>query len=171
MRDKDTFALREMFQYFSLAEKPFDHWEIITLWRAFQIIDKSRHGLVKMTYSEDNWWCSWVEQRGDLKGQNVYMWRGELSVKGSINSIELWVSSLFVAWISFQFLFVCCFFSFVQVIFTSSAFWPCEQVTTGINVSHSFLRSCTQLDSLTWTCIGHIHIFHHLDKKYRTEHC
>ena len=88
MRDKDTFALREMFQYFSLAEKPFDHWEIITLWRAFQIIDKSRHGLVKMTYSEDNWWCSWVEQRGDLRGQNVYMERGELSVNGSIDSLS-----------------------------------------------------------------------------------
>ena len=57
MRDKDTSALREMFQYSSLAKKPFDQWEIATHWRAFQIQDKSRHGLVKMTYSGDNWWC------------------------------------------------------------------------------------------------------------------
>ena len=33
MRDKDTSALREMFQYSSLAEKPFDQWEIVTHWR------------------------------------------------------------------------------------------------------------------------------------------
>ena len=33
MRDKDTSAVREMFQYSSLAEKPFDQWEIATLWR------------------------------------------------------------------------------------------------------------------------------------------
>ena len=43
MRDKDTYALREMFQYSSLAEKPLDQWEIATHWRAFQIQDKSRH--------------------------------------------------------------------------------------------------------------------------------
>ena len=30
MRDKDTSALKEMFQYSSLAEKPFDRWEIAT---------------------------------------------------------------------------------------------------------------------------------------------
>ena len=30
MRDKDTSALREMFQYSSLAEKPLDQWEIAT---------------------------------------------------------------------------------------------------------------------------------------------
>ena len=30
MRDKDTYALREMFQYSSLAEKPLDQWEIAT---------------------------------------------------------------------------------------------------------------------------------------------
>ena len=34
MRDKDTSALREMFQYSSLAEKPLDQWEIATDWRA-----------------------------------------------------------------------------------------------------------------------------------------
>ena len=28
MRDKDTYALREIFQYSSLAEKPLDQWEI-----------------------------------------------------------------------------------------------------------------------------------------------
>ena len=28
MRDKDTSALREMFQYSSLAEKPLDQWDI-----------------------------------------------------------------------------------------------------------------------------------------------
>ena len=33
MRYKDTSALREMFQYFSLAEKPLDQWEIATHWR------------------------------------------------------------------------------------------------------------------------------------------
>ena len=33
MRDKDTSAVREMFQYSSLAEKPFDQWEIATHWR------------------------------------------------------------------------------------------------------------------------------------------
>ena len=44
MRDKDTSALREMFQYSSLTEKPFDQWEIATHLRAFQIQDKSRHG-------------------------------------------------------------------------------------------------------------------------------
>ena len=43
MRDKDTSALREMFQYSSLAEKPLDQWEIATNWGAFQIQDKSRH--------------------------------------------------------------------------------------------------------------------------------
>ena len=42
MRDKDTSAKREMFQYSSLAEKPLDQWEIATYWRAFQIQDKSR---------------------------------------------------------------------------------------------------------------------------------
>ena len=41
MRDKDTSALREMFQYSSLAEKPFDQWEIATHWRAFQIQEKT----------------------------------------------------------------------------------------------------------------------------------
>ena len=40
MRDKDTSALREMFQYSSLTEKPFDQWEVATHWRQ----DKSRHG-------------------------------------------------------------------------------------------------------------------------------
>ena len=30
MRDKITYALREMFQYSSLAEKPLDQWEIAT---------------------------------------------------------------------------------------------------------------------------------------------
>ena len=30
MRDKDTSALRDMYQYSSLAEKPFDQWEIAT---------------------------------------------------------------------------------------------------------------------------------------------
>ena len=33
MRDKDTSALREKFQYSSLAEKPFNQWEIATHWR------------------------------------------------------------------------------------------------------------------------------------------
>ena len=58
MGDKDTSALREMFQYSPLAEKPFDQWEIATHWRALQIQDMRRlFGLVKMTYSGDNWWC------------------------------------------------------------------------------------------------------------------
>ena len=39
MRYKGTSALREIFQYSSLAEKPFDQWEIATHWRAFQIQD------------------------------------------------------------------------------------------------------------------------------------
>ena len=43
MRDNDTSALREMFQYSSLAEKPPDQWEIVTHRRAFQIQEKSRH--------------------------------------------------------------------------------------------------------------------------------
>ena len=43
MRNKDTSALREIFQYSSLAEKPLDQWKIATHWRAFQIQDKSRH--------------------------------------------------------------------------------------------------------------------------------
>ena len=43
MRDKDRSALREMFQYSSLAEKPLDQWEIATHRRPFQIQDKSRH--------------------------------------------------------------------------------------------------------------------------------
>ena len=55
IRDKDTSDLREMFQYSSLAEKSFNQWEIATHWRAFQIQDKSRHGLIKMT--GDNSWC------------------------------------------------------------------------------------------------------------------
>ena len=54
MRDKDTSALREIFQYSSLVEKPFDQWKIGTHWRAFQIQDKGRHGLGKMTYCGDN---------------------------------------------------------------------------------------------------------------------
>ena len=33
MRDKDTSALRGIFQYSSLAEKPFNQWEITTHWR------------------------------------------------------------------------------------------------------------------------------------------
>ena len=43
MRFKDTYALRETFQYSSLAEKPLDQWEIATHGKAFQIQDKSRH--------------------------------------------------------------------------------------------------------------------------------
>ena len=35
MRDKDTSALREVFQYSSLAAKPLDQLEIATHWRAF----------------------------------------------------------------------------------------------------------------------------------------
>ena len=34
MRDKDTYAFREMFQYISLAEKPLDQWEITRHWKA-----------------------------------------------------------------------------------------------------------------------------------------
>ena len=37
MRDKDTSALRKIFQCSSLAKKPFHQWEIATHWRAFQI--------------------------------------------------------------------------------------------------------------------------------------
>ena len=37
MRDKDTSAVRDMFQYSSLAEKPFNQKEIATHRRAFQI--------------------------------------------------------------------------------------------------------------------------------------
>ena len=50
MRDENTFALRDMFQYSSVAEKPFDQWEIEKL----QIQNKSKRGLVKMTYSWDD---------------------------------------------------------------------------------------------------------------------
>ena len=41
--EKDTYALREMFHYSSLAEKPLNQWEIAKHWRAFQIQDKGRH--------------------------------------------------------------------------------------------------------------------------------
>ena len=36
--DKDTYAVREFFHYSSLAEKPFDQWEIAIHWRPFQIL-------------------------------------------------------------------------------------------------------------------------------------
>ena len=36
MRDKDTSALREIFQYSSLVKKPLDQCEIATHWTAFQ---------------------------------------------------------------------------------------------------------------------------------------
>ena len=55
--DKDTSALREMFQHSALVKKPFHQCEIAKNWRAFQIKDQSRHGLVKMDYSGDNSWC------------------------------------------------------------------------------------------------------------------
>ena len=48
MRDKDTSALRDMFQYSSLVKKSLNQWEIATHWRPFKIQDKSRHGLVKI---------------------------------------------------------------------------------------------------------------------------
>ena len=48
-------ALMDIFQYSSLAENPFHQWRLQH--GAFQIQDKSRHGLVKMTHSGDNWWC------------------------------------------------------------------------------------------------------------------
>ena len=59
MRDEDTSALREIFQYFSLAEKPLDQWDIATNWRPFKIKDKNTHGLTNMSYAGDNWWCPW----------------------------------------------------------------------------------------------------------------
>ena len=51
MRDKDTSALREMFQYSSLAEKPLDQWEIATDWRASSLWPSFR------PFALDNWWC------------------------------------------------------------------------------------------------------------------
>ena len=52
-------TLREMFQYSSFVKKPLDQSEIATHGRTFQIQDKSRHGLVKSTYSGENCWCPW----------------------------------------------------------------------------------------------------------------
>ena len=40
MRDNDTHAMREMFQYSSLVKKRLDRREIVTHWRAFLILDK-----------------------------------------------------------------------------------------------------------------------------------
>ena len=63
MRDKDTSALREVFQHSSLVKKPLDQCEIATHGRTFQIQHKSRHGLVKPTYSGENCWC-WCPWNG-----------------------------------------------------------------------------------------------------------
>ena len=52
MRDKDTSALREMYQYSSLAEKPIDQWEIATHWRYFQIQDKDLKWLILGTIDD-----------------------------------------------------------------------------------------------------------------------
>ena len=63
MRDKDTSAMREIFQYSSLVKKPLDQCKIATNWRPFQIQDKSMYGLVKLSYSGENLWrpCNfWV---------------------------------------------------------------------------------------------------------------
>ena len=46
-----------MFQHYILVKVPLDQCEITTRWRVFQIQDKSKHGLVKLTYSGDNCWC------------------------------------------------------------------------------------------------------------------
>ena len=48
-----------MFQYSSLVKKCLDQCTKVTHGRVFQIQDKSRHGLVKSTYSEENCWCPW----------------------------------------------------------------------------------------------------------------
>ena len=46
-------------KYFNIPHWPRSH-SIAAHWRAFQIQDKSRHGLDKMTFSGDNWWRPYV---------------------------------------------------------------------------------------------------------------
>ena len=76
MRDKDTSALREVFQCSSLAEKPFYQW------------DKSRHGLVKITYSGDNWWCPLHCQVHLCKKNNLTITSQELLNKRESNNLH-----------------------------------------------------------------------------------
>ena len=63
----------------ALVKKPLDQCEIARHWRAFLIQDKSRHGLVKMTYSQDNCWCPCYEH--DVK---------TLKIKGMLQSATAW---------------------------------------------------------------------------------
>ena len=49
MRDKDTSDLSGMFHYSSLV---IDQCDIGTHWKPFKIQDKSKHGLVKLTFPE-----------------------------------------------------------------------------------------------------------------------
>ena len=51
--------------------KPLDQCEIATHWRAFQIQNKSGHGLVKLTHSGENCWCPCRPLRCILK----HCWR------------------------------------------------------------------------------------------------
>ena len=60
MKDKDTFVLTEMYQYFSLVNKPLEQCKITTYCRSFEMQDISRQGLVELTYSGENWWCPCV---------------------------------------------------------------------------------------------------------------
>ena len=76
MRDKDTSALREVFQCSSLAEKPFYQW------------DKSTHGLVKITYSGDNWWCPLHCQVHLCKKNNLTITSQELLNKRESNNLH-----------------------------------------------------------------------------------
>ena len=60
MKDKDKFVLSEMYQYFSLVNKPLEQCEITTNCRSFEIQDNSRQCLVELTYPGENWWCPCV---------------------------------------------------------------------------------------------------------------
>ena len=50
-------------------------------WRAFPIQDKSRHGLVKMTHSGDNWCCPW----------DLFSLSSDVFFMYSVKNIALWL--------------------------------------------------------------------------------
>ena len=69
-----------------------DHCEIATHWRAFQIEDKSRHGLVKLTYSEENSWCPSQEWNGFVSKMIPRIFKTvQVSMKWSIPTSQIQV--------------------------------------------------------------------------------
>ena len=91
MRDKDTSALREMFQYSSLVKKPLAQCKIATYWRTFYIQDKRRHGLVKMECSGENSRCPYQKGSSCLKtcGKwSSHCWTHVFADFGLLNGID-----------------------------------------------------------------------------------